>query len=180
MFGIEKERLIEMSKIYVGIDNGVTGSIGVIYNNSYSFKKLPIKSEQSYTKTKQNITRIEFAEMLAELASIKAESLKKNCGIFCLIERPMVNPGRFKATISALRALESVLICLEKVQISFQYIDSKEWQKVLLPKGIEKEQLKKASCDVACRLFPEFKENIIKHKDGDSLLMAEYARRKGL
>ncbi len=169
-----------MSKIYVGIDNGVTGSIGVIYpDGNYMFVKIPVKTEQSYVKTKkQNITRIEHNKMQAVFSSLKL--MFEDNKFFCLIERPMINPGRWKASLSAIRCLESVLIVLEKFEIPYQYIDSKEWQKVFFPKGVEKEQLKKVSCDIACRLFPEFKANIIKHKDGDSLLMAEYAKRKGL
>jgi len=98
-----------------------------------------------------------------------------NSGVFCLLERPMVNPGRFKATASALRALEATLIVLERLNIPFQYIDSKEWQRHLLPKGIEKDELKKAALDVARRLFPS-----VQTKDADSLLIAEYARRMRL
>jgi hypothetical protein len=163
-----------VSKIYVGIDNGVTGSLGVIYpDGNYEFGKIPVKTEQSYTKKKQNITRIDNGKLQTIFSSLDSN-------VFCLIERPMVNPGRWKATLSAIRCLESVLIVLEKFEIPYQYIDSKEWQRVLLPKGMEKEELKKASCDVACRLFPKEKMTICKHKDGDSLLMAEYAKRKGL
>ncbi|MHC4574386.1 MAG: hypothetical protein ACYS76_09695 [Planctomycetota bacterium] len=50
----------------------------------------------------------------------------------------------------------------------------------MLPKGCKKEELKKASIDIGCRLFPYHKEQIIKHKDADSLLIAEWARRKNL
>ena len=59
------------------------------------------------------------------------------------------------------------------------YVDSKEWQKVMLPKGVKgSEELKKSSLDIGNRLFPQFEEN--KHKDRDSLLMAEWARRNNL
>ena len=157
-------------KIYVGIDNGVTGSISIIKNNEVFYFPIPTKSEQSYTKTKQNITRIDCPK----LRNILLEYLPIDIRVFCLLERPMVNPGRFKATASALRALEATLIVLEQLAIPFQYIDSKEWQKALLPKGIEKEELKKVALDVARRLFPQ-----IQTKDADSLLIAEYAKRMG-
>lgn len=49
---------------------------------------------------------------------------------------------------------------------------------MLLPKGISGEELKKASLDIGGRLFPQFKE--YNHPDRDSLLIAEYARRKNL
>jgi hypothetical protein len=90
----------------------------------------------------------------------------------------MVNPQRFKASTSALRALEATIIVLEELRLPFQYIDSKEWQKEMLPKGIKgSSELKKASLDIGNRLFPQFKD--VKHGDRDGLLMAEYCRRKG-
>ena len=51
-------------------------------------------------------------------------------------------------------------------------------QKDMLPKGCKGEELKKASLDIGNRLFPSFKT--VKHPDRDGLLIAEWARRKGL
>jgi hypothetical protein len=69
------------------------------------------------------------------------------------------------------------LIALEESQWAYEYIDSKEWQKSLLPKGLKgSEELKKASLDVGKRLFPSLD---IK-KDADGLLIAEYLRRKNV
>ena len=169
-----------MGKFYIGVDNGVTGSIGIIDSEdiySAEFEKIPIKTEQSYTKKKQNISRINWVELFAFFSNYKTP---KNNSI-CLIERPMVNPGRFKATMSALRCLETVLICIEMASLPYQYIDSKQWQKELLPKGIKgSAELKKASCDIGIRLFPQYKEQILKHKDADGLLIAEWAKRQNL
>ena len=89
-----------------------------------------------------------------------------------MIERPMINPTRWVASTSALRCLEATEIVLEELQIPYQFIDSKEWQKVLLPSGLVKEQLKKDADDVAKRLFPKL--TIV---NSDSLLIAEYCRR---
>ncbi len=51
-----------MSRVYIGIDNGVTGSIGIIVVSKTSkktrFLKMPVFSEQNYTKKKGNISRI--------------------------------------------------------------------------------------------------------------------------
>ena len=49
--------------------------------------------------------------------------------MYCLLERPMVNPTRFQATASALRALEATLNVVELLKFSYSYCDSKEWQK---------------------------------------------------
>ena len=48
-----------MSKLYVFIDNGTSGTIGA-YNEEFSdFIPTPVKVEQNYTKKKENISRID-------------------------------------------------------------------------------------------------------------------------
>jgi hypothetical protein len=139
----------------------------------------PVKSQLSYTKKAQRITRVDVTGLKSYLQQHSGNW--KNGGCLCVIERPMVNPGRFKASISAVRALEATLTILEDLCLPYQYIDSKEWQKELLPKGLKgTDELKKASVEIACRLFPHLNTQIRKHKDGDGILIAEYARRKGL
>ena len=159
-------------KTYIGIDNGVTGTIGIIHSHGLvEFVKTPVKLEQSYTKKKQNVSRIVVDE-LDKLLNISAD-------VMVLVERPMINGTRFKASMSGIRALEATLNVLELRGLPYQYIDSKEWQRELLPKGIKgSEELKKASKDIGIRLFPQHKELIEKHGDADGLLIAEYARRK--
>lgn len=165
-----------MNKIYIGIDNGVTGTIALIKEDETIFFKTPVKKEQSYTKTKQNISRLDFMK-LHELFSTYIAGNKS----FAVIERPGVNPARFKASISGVRCLEATIILLENMNIPFQYCDSKNWQKELLPAGIKgTPELKKASCDIGCRLFPEYEELISKHGDADALLIAEWSRRNNL
>jgi hypothetical protein len=163
-------------KNYIGIDNGVSGSIGILTGDESYFFKIPTKSEQSYTKTKKNITRISVIEFTTLLKNL--DVLENTCVV---IERPMVNPGRFTATLSAMRALEATIIVLEQLQLPYLYLDSKEWQKSLLPSGIKgSPELKKASLDIGKRLFPHLGEEIQKQKDADGLLIAEYARRTNL
>lgn len=165
------KQTIEILKIYIGIDNGVSGSIGWINNlgTQNGFHYIPTISEQDYTKTKKNRTRINNKELRRLLYDIN-----KNGDCIALIERPMVNPGRFQATTSALRALESTLIAIEWCGISYKFIDSKEWQKIMLPSGIKgAPELKKASLDIGKRLFPNFKYK----GDADGILIAEWARR---
>lgn len=164
------------NRLYLGIDNGVTGTIGCIYNNKSWFFETPVKKEQNYTKAKGNISRIDHLTLMQKITEIISECDNME-SIMCLIERPMVNPTRFQATTSALRALESTLTVLEILNIPIQYEDSKKWQKLLLPLGSEKEQLKEDSKNIGCRLFPQHRELIEKHKDADGILLAEYCRR---
>lgn len=159
-------------KAYIGIDNGVTGSVGIITGSKSWFYLTPVKKEQSYTKKKQNITRIDTTLLKQFLNQDDWDNE------FVLIERPMVNGKMFKSSMSAIRSLEATLCVLEGLGYPFQYIDSKEWQRALLPIGTKgTAELKKASVDIGCRLFPQHREQIKKHGDADALLIAEYCRR---
>lgn len=160
-----------MARIYVGIDNGTTGTIGVVGDNiAPQFYKTPIKKEQDYTKAKKIISRFDCAAFVDILSHYNHND------IFVVCERPMINPTRWTASMTAIRCWEALLIVLEMLGIPHQYIDSKEWQKALLPKGIKgADEQKKASKDVGNRLFPMFED--VKHGDRDGLLIAEYARR---
>lgn len=160
-----------MNKVYIGIDNGVSGTIGVIKDGFADYFKMPIFNCQDYTKKKKRINRIDQAGLKRLLYMAKPEDLNMECVV--LIERPMVNPSRFMATASGLRALEATLGVVEYIGIPYQFIDSKAWQKELLPAGYKGPELKKVGIEVAKRLWPslEFKP------DADGLLIAEYARR---
>jgi hypothetical protein len=161
--------------IFVGIDNGVSGTIGIIdtYVNKTYFLKTPHKSEQSATKKKQKIGRIRHEEFYRILVR---HTLRRNAKL--ILERPFT--GKFnKANTSAGRALESMLIAIERLELSFRYADSKEWQKQLLPKGVKgSENLKEASMQIGCRMFPEHRVLIEEHGDADGLLLAEHLRRE--
>ena len=155
-------------KTYIGIDNGVTGSIGIINQNITSYHHMPVRTEKSYTKSKQQITRIDWAEFESILSQYS--------NTMVLVERPFTGQN-YKAVVSAARALESILCVLERHLVPYEYIDSREWQKALIP-GVTGKDLKRASLSVGKRLFPtvEFKG----FADADGLLIAEYARRKNL
>jgi hypothetical protein len=171
-----------MGRTIIGIDNGVTGSVAYITSDGSKrdFCPVPTKKEQGFQKKKSNITRIDFEVYKKLIFNWLGEITEV---VHVLIERPFLNPRGLKATISAMRCLEATLILLEEHfnTFSYEYIDSKEWQRVILPVGIKgTPELKKASLDIGCRLFPELSDKIKKHKDADSLLIAEYFRKKEL
>jgi hypothetical protein len=159
-------------KLFIAIDNGVSGSIACVGERTF-FAKTPVISVFKYTKKSSKVSRLlvpEFKEMLLEITTGYTPD-----EIIISLERPMVNPQRFAASISAMRCWEATLICLEELGLPYSYIDSKEWQKVVLPKGIKgSTELKKASLQVGNRLFPEYKD--IKHPDRDALMISEYLR----
>jgi hypothetical protein len=159
---------------FVGLDNGTSSNgIGVVtVHGDARLYKLPVRKQLSYTKEVKTITRIDFKQMCLIFDQIKVDFPGP---VFVGLERPMVNSTRFNASLSAIRCLEATLIALEETSLRYEYIDSKEWQKVLLPKGIKgSDLLKQASLDVGKRLFP----NLDIKKDADSLLIAEYMRRR--
>jgi len=157
-------------KVFIGIDNGCSGSIGIIAEDNIRLFKTPVKSELSYTKVKQYITRIDFDKLNELFDEYKDDEVS------ILVERPLVNPTRFKATISGTRSLEATLIVIEQHKFRYKYIDSKEWQKELLPAGLKGIELKHASLDIGKRLFPNL--DFKKLKDADGILIAEYLKRK--
>lgn len=172
-----------MREVVFGIDNGVTGTISAIaevpVRKTY-FALTPTFSQQDYTKAKKNITRIDRKALKEFVESVLEESKAVPESCIAVLERPLVNPTRFNASVSAVRALEATLSVFEDMGIPYLFVDSKEWQRVLLPHGVMgTPELKKASADIAIRLFPEHSTLIKKHKDGDALLIAEYGRRKG-
>jgi len=180
MLGGDNMIVPHITNAYIGVDNGVTGTIGGHFNGETRFIKTPSFKEQNYQKKKVNVTRLnvlEFRKFLVYYA-------KRADFVRVVIERPMVNPRNFVATGSALRCLEATLIVIEQVNrrysnVSYEFIDSREWQSSLLPRNIKgSAALKMASMQKAIKLYPEHEVLLRKHKDGDGLLMMKYYMEK--
>jgi len=160
---------------FIAIDNGITGSVAILkMSGLIEHFKMCIKHEEDYTKDANFIHRIDYAELKNRL---KQYAIKDETNYpIAIIERPLKNPMLFRASISAVRALEAVLIVLENLHISYVFIDSREWQKLLLPGIVGKDELKKASNILCEKLFPNI--TLKNDGDGDSILIAEYCKRK--
>ena len=181
-------------KYYIGIDNGVTGSVCVVdeAGQCLEYWPTPVEKTLNYTKAKEYITRVKGEVLGKKLRPYAAAGT-------VVIERPLVNPGRWKATVSALRCDEATRIVLEILGLKFIYVDSREWQTAMLPTrkappkitktmtATEKATIKAKAADYkgetktlsllkARQLFPQ----IPFKKDGDAALMAEWARRNNL
>ena len=180
-----------MSTVYVGIDNGASGTMGVIYSiGDYKFVKTPVKNCLHWTKEEQHVNRIDYPKFKKMLAHAKKKS-KGRLKVF--MERPHSNGKQYKASISGARSGEAMLIALEELDIPYEIISSGDWQKPMFPsvntkrrteknKGKRKtrtdKQTKILSLEVGNKLFPKYKE--FKHPDRDGLLIAEWARRNKL
>lgn len=156
----------------LAFDNGVTGALATCNTVSniitFNLSKDYVKSVQSYTKIKKNITRIDCFK----LTSLVKSAIQVSTNPVAIIERPMVNPRRFVASCSALRALEATLVVLENLSIPVVYCDSKEWQHKLFeknPTGDTKEK----SRETGLKLYPQFTDKINK-QDADALLIMHW------
>lgn len=181
-------------KYFIGIDNGVTGSVCVLDENGncLEYFPTPVQKTLNYTKAKEFITRVKGDDLGKKLRKYAEDAT-------AVIERPLVNPARWKATVSAIRCDEATRNILEILGIKFIYVDSREWQTPMLPKRTAatklpstatsaekaahkaaadrfKNETKELSLMVAQRLFP----SVSFSKDGDAALMAEWARRNNL
>jgi hypothetical protein len=162
--------------IYVACDNGVSGSFAWVNENcsESGVMTTPTFVEQDFQKDKKNVTRVNVRELIAWFHSIPDTTTR------IILERPFVNPMMFNATLSAIRAWEATLIALQGFNFPRQVIDSKRWQKEMLPARCNGKELKVASVQVGCRLFPNHVDWIRDQGDADSLLIAEYSRRNKL
>lgn len=156
-------------QFYIGIDNGVSGGISVIDKNCQVrlCEKIPIVKKLYFTKAKKYFNHIDFIKL--------KEMIEMWSPAFCYIERPMVNRKFFNTALSAIMAYEITTLALEQTRIGFDTIDSKLWQRYLLPAKLKGAELKKASMQTAKRLFP--KVDIKTDGQADSLLIAEFLRR---
>lgn len=163
---------------YVACDNGISGSFAWVNEDcsESGVMTTPTFVEQDYTIKKQNVTRVDFKQVFAWFN----ENHLNGSSARIVMERPFVNPMMFRATLSAIRAWEATLIAIYDLQLPRIVIDSKKWQKAMLPAGCKGTELKAASVQVGKRLFPDHSDWIDAQKDADSLLLAEFARRNKL
>lgn len=163
-------------KTVIFIDNGNTGSMGWYGEASSGFCLVPVKTRMSHHIKPHKIKAVDGPALSCIISDIiKQAGHGKNNVIVCR-ERPMINPKRWKASLSASRSDEAETIALEAAGIPFIYVDSKTWQHGTLPssgtKGVTSSTLKAESMAEGLRLFPEFSALIKKHKDADGILGA--------
>lgn len=162
--------------IYISCDNGVSGSFAWVNADcsASGVMTTPTFVEQDFQKSKKNVTRLDVPTIIEWIKNLPQDNLR------VVLERPFVNPMMFNATLSAIRAWEATLIALQSFKLCRQVIDSRRWQKEMLPAGCKGKELKIASVQIGCRLFPDHSDWIKDQGDADSLLLAEFARRNKL
>lgn len=159
-------------KTTIGIDNGPTGTIGIIGPDGVIFEETPTTPCLHYgkkgTKT-QRLDRGELIDMLCQIDPNKA---------MAFVERPFT--GRFPAAnISAARFYEATIIVLEDLKIGYEVVDSKVWQLPMLGKVKGSAALKEASRLRGVQIYPMHRMAIEDHGDADGLLIAHFFSKRG-
>jgi hypothetical protein len=153
-----------MSRTIVGIDNGSTGSIGILKPDNVLFFETPFK-EMLQGKAGRKIRRVDHKALTAMLLP--------HAPFMAYIERPYT--GKFvSAMLPGQRSFEAVLIVLEQIGCGFEVIDSKAWQMPVLGKIKGSDALKQASLMRGSQIYPQWADLIRKHKDADGLLIAHH------
>lgn len=148
----------------IAIDNGTSGSFSIFGRGWVHFAPIPTKMS-ILGKKERHIRRIDVPVLLQTFKKAKADR--------AYIERPFT--GRFlNAVLPAQRAFEAVLIALEMTGVPYEVIDSKVWQKPLLGDVKGSDNLKRASMELGCKLYPQLMYPITKHGDADALLIAHH------
>ena len=190
----EKNLLTDINIIF-GIDNGVTGTLSCIIpelNNYIDIIETPVIESDNYTQDVQKINRIDLItliEWLKKHLKFAEELYKDKIKSIVILERPMVNPQRFKNSLIAIRAFEATLISLEKLNLQYIIIDSKKWQHHFFGKDTTQIDLKKASLNLSLDILKNYNKELIydfdnlsnllkKHGDGDAFLICSYIKEK--
>ena len=168
------------SSVFIGIDNGSTGSIGIqVYNangvrTKYRFMETPTFMMQDYQKRAKRISQLDFDVLRRMLRRYRDEG----CEIHTAMERPTT--GKFFNTmICAARIHQQYIDLFTFMRVPMpQVIDSKQWQEKFLPHGTRKEGLKRASLELALRRWPKYADVMSKHKDADGMWICEWMRKE--
>lgn len=158
----------------IGIDNGSTGSIGIIIGNVVShFGPIPTRPCLHYGKKGSISMRLD-REALKTIILDHAKYQTEIVPIMrAFVERPFT--GKFiNAVIPAHRFFEATIITLEEMSIGYEVVDSSEWQHNVLGTIKGSAKLKTASKLRGLQLYPDFAAPIRAQKDADGLLIAHH------
>lgn len=168
----------------IGIDNGSTGSIGILTTEGALFESVPTQDYLHYGKKgtiSKRLDRAALSHLLSpycvpqgSVAGVTRWIGRSNVRVF--IERPFT--GKFiNAVIPAHRFFEATIIVLEDMQLGYEVVDSGAWQAALLGGVSGSAQLKRASKLRGEQLYPALKGAIKSQGDADGLLIAHHYHR---
>jgi hypothetical protein len=169
------------ARITVGIDNGQSGSVGILTGSSARFEPVPTEPYLHYGK-KGTIGKRLLRKGHGGLHGLiwgacpllPDQVTQVNPDLVRVyIERPF--SGKFmNAVLPAHRFFEATIIVMEDLGLGYEVVDSGPWQKAMLGNVTGSAELKKASKLRGIQMYPQFRDFITKHGDADGLLMARY------
>lgn len=177
-------------KLVIGLDNGATGTIcSIIPQMKYlDFIQTPSIVSLDYPKEICYINRVDIDKLKEFInKSIKKANkfYKQPIKSIVVMQRPMVNPQRFKQSGHALRAFQATIITLEMLGIDYVIIDSKKWQHYFFGKNTMMLDLKAQSMKKGLQILDNYKikakdkevmeSTIRKHGDADGMLICQFA-----
>jgi hypothetical protein len=155
--------------VTIGVDNGSTGTLGIISADGVLFQEIPTQDCLHYGKAGTITKRLDRAAFRLLLAPHIFVTTR------VYIERPFTgSPMMIKSMLSAHRFFESTICTLEDLGLGYEVVDSGTWQKPLLGNVRGSAELKKASKLRGIQLYPQLADAITKHGDADGLLIAHY------
>ncbi len=177
------------ANLIIGIDNGTTGTMcsWILESGLIDFIETPSKRELNYQKEINYIDRLDHNNFKDWIKNqIKSAELvyKDKIKVIIILERPMVNPKRFDASLMAVRTYESTLVILQQMNLNYIVIDSKQWQHYFFGKETTFIDLKFESLKKGLEVVNEYEnldniKNLIeKHGDADALLITKFAIEK--
>lgn len=142
-----------IKRIWIGIDNAATGTIGWVSNFSKcGIEPLPTKATLNFQKKGKFIVRIDMEKLTRLLAQIYTGAPLS--GILVGMEYPYLGPNANTVHTNA-RAFEAVLNCVETLGLPHVFLQAQMWQKPVLGAKLKGSAvLKKASRDLARQIFP--------------------------
>jgi hypothetical protein len=164
-----------MHQHIVGIDNGATGSIAVITDrhNLTTFCPTACVLTMSPGKSGKKLSRLDRRWLRDLLTPLTADQVK------VFIERPFTGQAMMvMQTIAAARFFEATICTLEDLEIGYEVVDSRTWQKATFGSQVTgSANLKLASLQKASQLWPKYADLFAKQGDGDSALIAHHFSR---
>lgn len=177
------------ANLVIGIDNGTTGTMcsWILEKGLKDFIETPSKRVLNYQKQINYIDRLDhdlFQNWIKNQIKSAKSIYKSEIKVIIILERPMVNPKRFDASLMAVRTFESTLVILQQMNLNYIVIDSKQWQHYFFGKETTFIDLKFESLKKGLEVIDEYKnldnikQLIKKHGDADALLITKFAIEK--
>lgn len=188
----------------LGMDNGVSGSFALMNpaGKIVLFAHVPTYKENKWTKPKVKKLKSGKKVVHDQITLIDIDALQRMLvpyssvinDIHCFLERPAISYAAawsMQTSISASMSWASVVYVLKKLRIPRTDIDSREWQKILIPEamgennkeymktlkaGDRNKLLKEASDMNAKAIYPKFNGKEL--GDGDSINICDFGRKR--